>query len=82
MQLMDRRGLLREELAMTDARKEGQGTDAANAEEAASKAQRPDPGAMRGQPYAAPRLRYLGSVRELTLGSAGAAPDGDDSRSS
>jgi hypothetical protein len=27
------------------------------------------------RPYSPPRLRYLGSVRELTLGSSGLVPD-------
>jgi hypothetical protein len=29
------------------------------------------------EPYEPPRLRHLGSVRELTLGSGTAGPDGD-----
>jgi hypothetical protein len=32
------------------------------------------------RPYHAPRLRHLGSVRELTLGSAGALPDDESTQ--
>jgi hypothetical protein len=32
------------------------------------------------QPYARPRLRRLGTVRDLTLGSAGATGDGKFSK--
>ena len=51
---------------MADATNESRGGEVERAEDARQKASSP----VR-QPYTAPQLRRLGSVRELTLGSGG-----------
>jgi hypothetical protein len=61
---------------MTDAQKQVHQSRDSDREGALVKEAAP---ALRGapRPYTAPRLRYLGSVRDLTLGSVGPILDAD-----